>query len=90
MPRSCAAEPKLNVWMITPPTRPWRTRSSSEADGVVPSMRTTSFWPIICASVGSAAVASIVRSGDCDAAAGPARTSAAQTTPRSAIFMRRV
>jgi len=43
--RSCALEPKLNRWMITPPTAPRRTRPSSEADGVVPCMVTTSFCP---------------------------------------------
>ena len=39
--------------MITPPMSPRRARLSSEDDGVVPVIETTSFWPTSCASVGA-------------------------------------
>jgi hypothetical protein len=54
MLRSCAAEEKFQPWMSTPPMRPRRARSRSDADGVCPSIETTSFCPIRCWSEGAA------------------------------------
>ena len=58
--RSPAAEPKLWLKMMTPPILPWRTRRSRDSEGLVPSMLTTSFWPIICRSDGAEAGAASV------------------------------
>src|SRR3954470_23807741 len=41
---------------MTPPTSPRRMRPRRFALGVALSIRTTSFWPTICARVGSTAV----------------------------------
>jgi hypothetical protein len=43
--------------MMTPPIFPRRARLSKDAEGVVPSMLTMSFWPIISFSVGAEATA---------------------------------
>src|SRR6059058_5823848 len=44
----------LSPKRMTPPTSPRRIRPRRPADGVVPVIRTTSFCPTSCASVGSA------------------------------------
>jgi hypothetical protein len=55
--------------------RPQRARLSKDAEGVLPSMLTTSFWPIICVSDGAEATAG---ADDVDA------VKAATTRPRAA------
>src|SRR3954451_22354557 len=54
MVRSCEAEGKVEPWMSTPPMRPRRARSRSDADGVCPSIETTSFCPTRCWTDGAA------------------------------------
>ena len=53
--RSWAEVAKLKRWTSTPPMSPRLARASSDADGVVPVIETTSFWPTSCSSVGSPA-----------------------------------
>jgi hypothetical protein len=55
--------------------RPERARLSKDAEGVLPSMLTTSFWPVICFSDGAEATAA---ADDVDA------VKAATTMPRAA------
>ena len=45
----------MKLCTITPPMSPRLARASSEADGVLPLIETTSFWPTSCASDGSLA-----------------------------------
>src|SRR5690349_13077055 len=49
-----AASTKFVLYRITPPTWPAAIRARSPGLGVVPSMRTTSFWPTSSAIVGAA------------------------------------
>ena len=55
--RSWAEELKFHRCTITPPISPRLARASSEADGVVPAIETTSFCPTSSARVGWEAVA---------------------------------
>ncbi len=72
--RSRADEPKLKRWMITPPISPRLARPSSDAEGIVPLIETTSFCPTSCKSVGAA---TSVR-----AAPGEAASASRETTSR--------
>ena len=51
----------LKPKMMTPPISPRLMRPRRSALGVVPDIRTTSFWPISWASVGAAIVALVAR-----------------------------